>query len=197
VRCQFGDWAWVATGRVVARRMRQMRVMVRLPLEEEGLALLDNPPFARSAKDGPPGSWAGAGEGGRPSDEAHISESRYGAPGLVAGVEEYGLALLDNPPFARSAKDGAPGSWVGAGEDGRPSNDAHISESRYGAPRLVAGLEEDGLALLDNPPFARSAKDGAPGLVGVPEFLGGTEVILGGSMVIIVGATGEKIRATV
>ena len=55
--------------------------------------------------------------------------------------------------------------------------------------------EEDGLASLDNPPFARSAKDGAPGLVGVPEFLGGTE--LGGSMVIIVGATGEKIRATV
>ena len=48
-------------------------------------------------------------EDGRPSDEAHISESRYGAPCLVAGVEEYGLALLDNPPFARSAKDGAPG----------------------------------------------------------------------------------------
>jgi hypothetical protein len=62
---------------------------------------------------------------------------------------------------------------------------------------LVAGLEEYGLALLDNPPFARSAKDGAPGLVGVPEFLGGTEVVLGGSMVIIVGATGKKIRATV
>jgi molybdopterin synthase catalytic subunit len=38
-------------------------------------------------------------EGGRPSDDAHISESRYGAPG----------------------------SWAGAGEGGRPSDDAHLS----------------------------------------------------------------------
>src|SRR5258708_33416747 len=47
-------------------------------------------------------------------------------------------------------------------EDGRPSDEAHISESRYGAPDFVAGVKEDGLALLDNPPFARSAKDGVP-----------------------------------
>jgi molybdopterin synthase catalytic subunit len=52
---------------------------------------------------------AGAEEGGRPSDDAHISESRYGAPGSVAGAEE----------------------------SGRPSDDAHISESRYGAPGSV------------------------------------------------------------
>jgi hypothetical protein len=82
-------------------------------------------------------------------------------------------------------------------KDGRPSDEAHISESRYGAPGLVAAVEEYGLASLDNPPFARNAKDGAPGLVEVPEFCGDTEVVLGGSMVIIVGATGEKARATV
>src|ERR1700680_2349886 len=36
---------------------------------------------------------------GRPADEAHISESRYGAPGF----------------------------WADTGEDGSPSNDPHLS----------------------------------------------------------------------
>jgi molybdopterin synthase catalytic subunit len=60
--------------------------------EESGRAPLDNPPFAKNAKDGPPGSVGGAelgsvvaAEGGRPSDDAHISESRYGAPGAKDG----------------------------------------------------------------------------------------------------------------
>src|SRR3981189_1254191 len=63
--------------RVVARRMRHARLRVRLPLEEDG----------------------------RPSDDAHISESRYGAPGFVA-----------------------------VPEDRRVSDDADISGLRYGAP---------------------------------------------------------------
>ena len=104
VSCQFGDWAWVVTGRVVARRMRQIRVRMRWPLEEDGLASppqrakvlvgdpgsLDNPPFARSAKDGPPGSWAGADEDGRPPDDAqpHLSAIRP----REDGAPEFGLA---------------------------------------------------------------------------------------------------------
>jgi molybdopterin synthase catalytic subunit len=52
------------------------------------------------------------GESGRPSDDAHTSESMYGAPGSVAGSEF-----------------------------GRPSDDAHTSESMYGAPGSVAGSE--------------------------------------------------------
>jgi molybdopterin synthase catalytic subunit len=58
--------------------------------EKSGLASLDNPPFAKSAKDGAPDDVGlprtsdGPGEeGGRPSDDAPISESRYGAPGFV------------------------------------------------------------------------------------------------------------------
>jgi molybdopterin synthase catalytic subunit len=47
-------------------------------------------------------------EGGRPSDDAHTSESMYGAPGSVAG-----------------------------GGSGGASEDAPISESRYGAPGSV------------------------------------------------------------
>jgi molybdopterin synthase catalytic subunit len=63
------------------------------------------------------------GESGRPSDDAHISESRYGAPGGLAeevggSGEEGGRASLDNPPFAKSAKDGPPGSDGAAGFDG-------------------------------------------------------------------------------
>src|SRR5580704_10632999 len=49
-----GDWAWM----VVARRMRQTRVRMPLCLKEDGLASLDNPPFARNAKDGAPELWA-------------------------------------------------------------------------------------------------------------------------------------------
>jgi molybdopterin synthase catalytic subunit len=47
-------------------------------------------------------------ESGRPSDDAPISESRYGARGSVAG-----------------------------GQDGCPSDDAPVAESRYGAPGFV------------------------------------------------------------
>jgi molybdopterin synthase catalytic subunit len=52
-------------------------------------------------------------ESGRPSDDAHTSEAMYGAPGSVGSSgsgEEGGRASLDTPPFAKSAKDGAPGS---------------------------------------------------------------------------------------
>ena len=65
-------------------------------------------------------------ESGRPSDDAHTSESMYGAPGSVPLPSEIGLpgasvaggsgrASHDTPPFAKSAKDGAPGS-VGDGK---------------------------------------------------------------------------------
>ncbi len=56
-------------------------------------------------------------ESGPPSDDAHISESRYGAPGGSASQRVGGLP--------------------GQVEGGRPSDDAHISESRYGAPDSV------------------------------------------------------------
>jgi molybdopterin synthase catalytic subunit len=63
------------------------------------------------------------GEGsGRPSEDAHISESRYGAPADGAAFpDDIGLR---------------PGE-----ESGRPSDDAHISESRYGEPGFVAKVE--------------------------------------------------------
>jgi molybdopterin synthase catalytic subunit len=54
-------------------------------------------------------------ESGRPADDAHISESRYGAPGSVedekvGGVGgESGRTSSDTPPYAKGAKDGAPG----------------------------------------------------------------------------------------
>jgi len=66
-------------------------------------------------------------ESGRPSDDAHTSESMYGAPDS------------------------------GAPEDGRPSDDAHISESRYGAP----------------------GSDGAPGFDGGPGSVGGRKLEAG------------------
>src|SRR3981081_1921106 len=101
VSCQFVDWAW----RVGARRKRQassvhlLRVKDGRPSDEAHIS---------ESRYGAPGSWARTAEDGRPSDEAHISESRYGAPGSWAGATEDGLAPLDNPPFARGAKDGAP-----------------------------------------------------------------------------------------
>jgi molybdopterin synthase catalytic subunit len=67
---------------------------------------------------GLPGA-SSVGESGRPADDAHISESRYGAPGLVedekvGGVGgESGRTSSDTPPFAKDAKDGAPGLVVG------------------------------------------------------------------------------------
>src|SRR5207248_4213745 len=62
-------------------------------------------------------SGSGA-ESGRPSDDAHISESRYGAPGGLPGQleghgEEGGRASLDASSFAKGAKDGSPGSVPG------------------------------------------------------------------------------------
>jgi molybdopterin synthase catalytic subunit len=71
----------------------------------------------------------GASEAGAPSvggsgteGGAHISESRYGAPGGLAGKlegrgEEGGRASHDNPPFAKGAKDGPPDSVSGSGPD--------------------------------------------------------------------------------
>ncbi|MGH9595802.1 MAG: molybdenum cofactor biosynthesis protein MoaE [Edaphobacter sp.] len=50
--------------------------------KESGRASLDNPPFAKGAKDGPP-NLAQCEESGCPSDEAHISRSRCGAPGFL------------------------------------------------------------------------------------------------------------------
>jgi hypothetical protein len=46
--------------------------------------------------------------------------------------------------------------------------DAHTSESMYGAP----GVVEAEFGIGDNPPFAKGAKDGAPGVVGTPGFVG-------------------------
>jgi molybdopterin synthase catalytic subunit len=56
---------------------------------------------------------------------------------------------------------------IGLGEEsGRPADDAHISESRYGAPGSVAGLEESGRP-GDDAHLRRKkrAEDGAPGFV--------------------------------
>src|SRR5258708_2331246 len=55
-------------------------------------------------------------------------------------------------------------------EDGRPSDDAHISKSRYGAPGFWAAAREDG----------------------APELWAGAEVILGGSVVIIVRSDDKR-----
>ncbi|HEX3969496.1 MAG TPA: molybdenum cofactor biosynthesis protein MoaE [Edaphobacter sp.] len=82
--------------------------------------------------------------------EAFPEEQRVGGlagrgPGVGRWVgEEGGRASLDTPPFAKDAKDGAPGSGFGE-ESGRASLDAHISESRYGTPGSVANgkLEAD------------------------------------------------------
>jgi molybdopterin synthase catalytic subunit len=60
------------------------------------------------------------GESGRPSDDAHISESRYGAPGV-------GLVSADGSD--------------GVGERGCSSDDGHVSESRYGVPGVGEGGE--------------------------------------------------------
>jgi hypothetical protein len=48
------------------------------------------------------------------------------------------------------------------------------SERGFSMGTVCGVLEEDGLASLDNPPFARSAKDGPPGFVaGPPGFVVG------------------------
>jgi molybdopterin synthase catalytic subunit len=80
----------------------------------DGAVWADGEPFPGGL--GVQGSSADRGEeNGRPSDDAHTSESMYGAPGI-----------------------GLPGRADGPGEEsGRPSDDAHISESRYGAPGSV------------------------------------------------------------
>jgi molybdopterin synthase catalytic subunit len=62
-------------------------------------------------------------ESGRASHDAHISESRSGAPGGLPEQAEGGRA---SPPPRAKALVGDPGS-----------HDAHTSESRYGAPGSV------------------------------------------------------------
>src|SRR3981189_909888 len=52
---------------------------------------------------------------GRPSDEAHISESRYGAPGSWARTGEADLRA--DASHIPETTYGAPGSWAGATED--------------------------------------------------------------------------------
>ncbi len=57
---------------------------------------------------------------------------------LVDPVEEGSAArALEVPPFAKGAKDGAPGHLEDGKESGRASLDAHTSESMYGAPDSV------------------------------------------------------------
>ncbi|MEO6982390.1 MAG: molybdenum cofactor biosynthesis protein MoaE, partial [Edaphobacter sp.] len=67
-------------------------------------------------------SASGAGGSGRPSDDAHISESRYGAPGSVAvqnGVpdEDTGSGALRESE-ADGGIDSVSGSLSGSGESG-------------------------------------------------------------------------------
>jgi hypothetical protein len=90
------------------------------------------------------------------------------AEGVIGGEKDIDVAL-EACGEARSAEEGCQGSsgegglgrldgdhgWactvvavvygLGLGEEsGRPSDDAHISESRYGAPGFVAGTKESG-----------------------------------------------------
>jgi hypothetical protein len=92
---------------------------------------LASPTIARSGalRMGHPGGWVEVEEGGRASHDAHISESRCGAPGTRDEV-----VASPNHRAIRRAQDGAPGRLGGVEEGGRASHDAHISESRCGAP---------------------------------------------------------------
>jgi molybdopterin synthase catalytic subunit len=95
-------------------------------------------------------------ESGRPSDDAHISESRYGAPDFVA---------------RERSEEGVDGRRE---ENGRPSDDAHVPNARDGAPGFVGrerseeGVdgrgEENGRPSDDA--HVPNAGDGAPGFVG-------------------------------
>ena len=48
-------------------------------------------------------------------------------------------------------------------------------------------VKECGLALLDNPPFARSAKDGPPGFVEAPGFVAQEADVLDGGLGFVAG----------
>ncbi len=93
--------------------------------KEDGLAA---PPQRASALVGDPGSL-----------EAHISESRYGAPGGDDWLSRAG----DGVEVRRGKKDGlaAPPQRASALVGGPGSLDAHISESMYGAPGGSGGCE--------------------------------------------------------
>ena len=120
------------------------------------------PPFAKSAKDGAPGLGCslGAQHTGRGS---HPSQKREGW-GTRLGLFVRSAAQRSRfPPFAKSAKDGAPGLGcsLGAQHSGRGS---HPSQKREGWGIRLGLFVRSAAQRSRFPPFAKSAKDGAPGL---------------------------------
>jgi hypothetical protein len=112
--------------------------------------------------------WGLSEECGRASHDAHISESRYGAPAFVSGwrvgVLPFVVTAVDGPPalVALRAKCGGSSTSTSSGSEWATSKFIETSKAICGDVRDVLGMASSGYRHsrqrfargANNPPFA-------------------------------------------